>query len=115
MINLVLCFGGGGVWLIFYFFHVGFVFLDQVTVIKNLAKEEGKDPNSFLKQQPFAKPGESFVNEVCEVRLNCSFIHRVAAIVRVVRYSPCTQIGRRGGVGWGGVTGLTLGMATGLS
>ena len=29
----------------------------QVTVIKNLAQEEGKDTKAFLKQQPFAKPG----------------------------------------------------------
>lgn len=31
-------------------------FLAKVTVIKNLAVEEGKDPKAFLKQQPFAKP-----------------------------------------------------------
>ena len=30
----------------------------QVTVIKNLAQEEGKDTKAFLKQQPFAKPGD---------------------------------------------------------
>ena len=33
----------------------------QVTVIKNLAEEEGKDSKAFLKQQPFAKPGEIFI------------------------------------------------------
>lgn len=32
-------------------------FFLQVTVIKNLAQEEGKDAKAFLKQQPFAKPG----------------------------------------------------------
>ena len=32
-------------------------FFLQVTVIKNLAQEEGKDTKAFLKQQPFAKPG----------------------------------------------------------
>lgn len=31
-------------------------FLAKVTVIKNLAVEEGKDSIAFLKQQPFAKP-----------------------------------------------------------
>ncbi|KAL9965707.1 hypothetical protein ACROYT_G029547 [Oculina patagonica] len=31
-------------------------FLTKVTVIKNLAEEEKKDPKAFLKQQPFAKP-----------------------------------------------------------
>ncbi|XP_058965587.2 conserved oligomeric Golgi complex subunit 3 [Pocillopora verrucosa] len=31
-------------------------FLTKVTVIKNLAQEEGKDTKAFLKQQPFAKP-----------------------------------------------------------
>ena len=33
-------------------------FFLQVTVIKNLAQEEGKDTKAFLKQQPFAKPGD---------------------------------------------------------
>ena len=33
----------------------------QVTVIKNLAEEEKKDAKAFLKQQPFAKPGN-----ICE-------------------------------------------------
>lgn len=38
-----------------------FVLVLQVTVIKNLAEEEKKDANAFLKQQPFAKPGN-----ICE-------------------------------------------------
>lgn len=39
--------------------NVDFVnFSLQVTVIKNLAQEEGKDTKAFLKQQPFAKPGD---------------------------------------------------------
>lgn len=33
-------------------------FFLQVTVIQNLAQEEGKDTKAFLKQQPFAKPGD---------------------------------------------------------
>lgn len=36
-----------------------FLFL-QVTVIKNLAEEEKKDTKAFLKQQPFAKPGDIY-------------------------------------------------------
>lgn len=38
-----------------------FVLVLQVTVIKNLAEEEKKDAKAFLKQQPFAKPGN-----ICE-------------------------------------------------
>ena len=34
------------------------IFPLQVIVIKNLAQEEGKDTKAFLKQQPFAKPGD---------------------------------------------------------
>ncbi|KAJ7330668.1 Golgi transport complex subunit 3 [Desmophyllum pertusum] len=33
-------------------------FLAKVTVIKNLAEEEGKDSKAFLKQQPFCKTRE---------------------------------------------------------
>ena len=38
-----------------------FFLILQVTVIKNLAEEEKKDAKAFLKQQPFAKPGN-----ICE-------------------------------------------------
>jgi len=47
--------------LYIYNFSFIFVLVLQVTVIKNLAEEEKKDTKAFLKQQPFAKPGN-----ICE-------------------------------------------------
>lgn len=37
------------------------MFFLQINIVDKMAKEEGKDVNAFLKQQPFAKPGNLFV------------------------------------------------------
>ena len=37
---------------------LSFYYEFQVNVITKLADEEGKNPKAFLRQQPFAKPGE---------------------------------------------------------
>ena len=36
----------------------------QVEVIMKLAEDEGKDAKTFLKQQPFARPGELFSPDI---------------------------------------------------
>ena len=41
-------------------YYVQLILFLQITVIKNLAEEEKKDTKAFLKQQPFAKPGDIY-------------------------------------------------------
>ena len=58
----------------------------QVTVIKNLAEEEKKDAKAFLKQQPFAKPGN-----------HCEKLHHIPTHNRFYRLS-CSVTGSMGTV-----------------